>query len=274
LEWHLRGSPHLSAKLHFDNDRYHFWISDAGWYHIDPVSGTIQIPEDGDEIIREHRLWGLPTLLCATHRGDFFLHAAAVEIDEKAVLLAAPGCHGKTTLAMGFHREGYRVISEDSACCRLASTPAILPGPAILRIRPDVFDGRAPAGTQLVSARDDRVYVAIDEKRRGTDDPVPIQALVFLRECANEIYLEKVLPPRALPDLWALSFRLPNDADRSRCFRQLTALAHNIPIWNLYRPLQLASLGKTVKKIVTMMSTHREKTILKKDGSSTSSDYS
>lgn len=249
-EWSLRGAANVSAKLYMEDGIYRYWISDAGWFRIDPVKSTVRIPQDGDEIIREHRLWGVPTLLCANYRGDFFLHAAAAEVEKGAVLFAAPGRHGKTTLAMGFHREGYRVVSEDSACLRLASEPVLLPGPALLRIRPDVFDGCAPEGTHIASIHDDRIYLALDEKRRGSVDPIPVRALVFLRQSADEIYLERVPAARALPDLWALAFRLPNDTARAQCFKQITAFAGHVPVWNLYRPLRLESLPETVSRIV------------------------
>jgi hypothetical protein len=242
----------VSAKLHAEDNLYYFWISDAGWYHIEPSTGTIRIPEDGDDLLREHRLWGVPTLLCAVQRGDFFLHAAAAEVNDGAVLLAAPGRHGKTTLAMGFHSEGYRVISEDSACCRFTDRAVIVPGPALLRVRPDVLNGRFPGGTNVVSVRDDRVYLTFDEKQRASDVPVPIKALIFLRESADEIYLEPLPAHKSLPDLWALSFRLPDEESRARCFKQLTGLAGTIPIWNLYRPLRLASLGATVARIAEL----------------------
>src|SRR2546430_14670805 len=87
-----------------------------------------------------------PPALCCMHRGALPLHAAAVEIESRAVVIAAPGRHGKTTLALAFQRHGYRVLTEDLACCSLASTPKLLPGPALLRVRPDVYHGHPPAG--------------------------------------------------------------------------------------------------------------------------------
>ena len=255
LEWKLNGSNgEISAKLYSLDQEYRYWVSDTGWYRIDPASLTIRIPERADETFREHRLWGVPTLLCSMiNGGDFFLHAAAAEVGHGAILLAAPGRHGKTTLALQFHREGYRVLSEDSACCRLTPSPALLAGPAMLRIRPDMFDGRAPAGTHVVSVSDDRIYLALDEDRRGNDHPVPIRAIFFLRESAEEIHFERVTPQKALPDLWALNFRLPTVADSARAFVQLSRLAGSVPIWNLYRPLRVASLSKTVGRIVKIL---------------------
>jgi hypothetical protein len=253
LEWTLKGSD-ATARLHFDEHVYDYWISDAGWYRVDPIGQTIDIPRGGDEIIREQRLWGIPALLCAMRRGDFFVHAAAAQVDERAILFAAPGRHGKTTLAMAFHQLGYRVLSEDSACCRLGPEPAILPGPALMRVRPDVFDGAAPAGTHIAAVYKDRVYLVIDEDRRGNDDPVPIQALILLRESENGIHLDRVPPHEALSDLWALTFHFPENVDRARCFSQLSGLAASVPIWNLYRPLRLDRLSDTVAQIVKHLS--------------------
>lgn len=251
LEWKLQGSGReIVAKLFTHERGYQYWISDTGWYRIEPAGRVIWIPQNGGEVYREHRLWGVPAVLCAIHQGDFFLHAAAVEVNGGAVLLAAPGRHGKTTLALAFHRLGYRVLSEDSACCRLAAAPVLLPGPAILRIRPDMFDRRALVGTQLVSEDDDRIYLSLNEDQRGSDDPVPIKAIVFLRQSTDQIYLERVAAQRAIPDLWSLNFHLPQDAARAQSFRQLTGLVGRIPIWNLHRPLQVARLEETVARIV------------------------
>lgn len=255
LAWKLEGSNRdVRAELYGAGATFKYWISDAGWYDIDPVQKFIGVPDDADAIVCEQRLWGMPALLCAMQRNDFFLHAAAVEIDNAAVLFAAPGRHGKTTLAMAFHREGFRVLSEDSACCRVVPFPVLLPGPALLRVRPDVYEGHPPDGTHVVSVYDDRIYLGIDANRQGTDDPVSIKAIVFLRESVENIHMERVPAPKALPDLWALTFRLPNDEARARSFLELAALVGHVPVWNLYRPLRLESLSNTVSEIFKVLS--------------------
>src|SRR5207244_12530639 len=109
----------------------------------------------------ERLRWGIPAALRCMHRGDLPLHAAAVEVESRALVLAAPGWHGKTTLALAFQRHGYRVLTEDLACCSLASTPKLLPGPALLRVRPHVYPGRPPAGPHVVPARRNRVALGM-----------------------------------------------------------------------------------------------------------------
>ena len=249
-DWMLAGADHQVRGTLYQRDRgFEFWVTDAGAYHIDPIRGCIEIPDSNDEVVREQRLWGTPAALCFLHRGDVPLHAAAVEVGGGAVVLAAPPRHGKTTLALAFHKHGYRVLSEDLACCRLSPAPELLPGPALLRIRPDVYDGHPPLGTQVVLARLDRVYLALDDDRRGSSAPVPIKAVIFLRQSADELRIERAAASVALADLWSLSFRLPTEAARARSFRQLTQLAGALPAWNLYRPVRLASLDATVARI-------------------------
>jgi hypothetical protein len=255
FEWKLRDQTSvITARLFHSDGMYHFWAGDAGWYRIDPVNGVITIPSEADEVRRELRLWGIPTMLCFVELGDVPLHASAVEIAGGAVLFAAPGRFGKTTLALAFHTRGYRVLSEDLSCCRLSPELAILPGPASLRVRPDMFDGRVPHGTGLVSVKPDRVVLALDSDRTGDCKPLPIKSIVFLRESRDDdqIRLERVEGVRSLPDLWALSFRPKGDTGLARSFRGLSSLATATTVWNLYRPLRTDTLNDVVDHIVNV----------------------
>ncbi len=248
-DWALAGTEYQArATLYRVEKGYEFWTTDAGGYHVDLENGRIEIPATGDEIMREQRLWGIPVMLCYTHRGDFPLHAAAVEIGSGAVLFGAPSRYGKTTLALAFHRHGYRVLSEDLVCCRSGTSCEVLPGPALVRVRTDVYDGCPPRGMHVVVARPDRTYLGLDEDRKGSSAPVPIRAIVFLRE-ADDLKIEPAAASVALADIWHLNFRLPTNEFRARSFQQLTRLAGAVPAWNVYRPLRLASLDATVALI-------------------------
>ena len=249
-EWTIRDPEGgVTARLYGANGVFRFWTSDAGSYRIDPAAGRIEMSRHPDVIRREQRLWGVPTALCAKNRGDLVIHGAAVEVDGGAIILAAPGRFGKTTLALTFHRAGYRVLTEDTACCSVMPEPLVYPGPTCIRLRPDMFDGEAPAGTTLAAVRPDRVHLALDVDRQGDGCPVPIRAFVFLRE-SDETRIERVTPGEALPDLWTLTFRFQSDDERRRSFSQLAQMAATVPIWNLYRPLQVAKLEEVVNRLV------------------------
>lgn len=249
-EWTLAGSNHeVAVSLYERPGGYEFWTSDVGGFRIDLEQGLIEMPVCDDVLLREQRLWSTPSVLTFVHRGDVPLHAAAVEVDGGAVLLAGPPKHGKTTLALAFHERGGRMLSEDLACCRLANGPQLLPGPALLRLRPDVYQGNAPPGTQLVRSRADRLFLALEPDRRGDGAPLPLRGIVFLRESPDPPRLERVAPAAALADLWALNFKLPTNQGRSASFRHLSGLAGGVSVWNLFRPLRLETLEPTVQLI-------------------------
>ena len=68
------------------------------------------------------------------------------------------------------------MLSEDLVCCRPATAEA-LPGPALLRIRPDASWVYLRAYPLLLNVPIG--LVGFDAKRAGTSAPVPIQAIVF-----------------------------------------------------------------------------------------------
>jgi hypothetical protein len=249
--WTLRDpAATVNARLYGREGIFRFWASDAGWYRIDPATFTIEMSDHPDDIRKEQRLWGIPTMVCARHRGDLVLHAAAVEIEGGAVLLAAPGRFGKTTLALALHRSGYRLLTEDTACCTSSSATALYPGPTSVRLRPDMFDGVAPAGTTITAVRDDRVHLALDSQRAGDGRPVAVKALIFLRESDDKVFLERVNSGEALPDLWTLSLRFRGQDEHRRSFSQLGQFASVVPIWNLHRPLRWDTLDEVVARLV------------------------
>jgi hypothetical protein len=251
FEWTLRDpGAAVTAKLYAARGLYHFWTSDAGWYRIDPRARRIEMSDHVDEIRREQRLWGVPTALCVKDRGDLALHAAAVEVGGGAIVLAAPGRFGKTTLALAFHREGYRMLTEDTACCSLSPDPVLFPGPTSVRLRPDMFNGQSPAGTTVLAVRDDRIHLTLDADRVGDGRALPIRAVVFLRESSDGVRVERVRGSEALPDLWTLTFRFQTDAERRRSFSQLAQIAAAVPVWNLHRPLQVAKLDEAVARLI------------------------
>jgi hypothetical protein len=220
------------VRLHADGDRYRLWIADAGWFGVDQHAPRLIVPPDGDPVRREERIWGLPVMLCFLARGDVPLHASCVEIDGKALLLAAPGRLGKTTLATAFAADGYRVLAEDLVCVRPGSAPAVIPGPAMLRVRRDVADAFSVAGVAELRRDDDRAHLSLGTAR-GTCDPVPLAGIALLHEADRDPQLERVAGADVVRDLWALSFNLATDDDRARCFRAVADLASTAATWNL-----------------------------------------
>jgi hypothetical protein len=248
-DWALHGTSYPArATLYRVPVGYEYWTTDAGRFLVDFEHGRIEVPASGDELLREQRLHGMPMLLGFAHRGDFSLHAAAVQVGSGAVVLAAPSRFGKTTLAFAFHERGHRLLSEDLVCCR-PSDMSVIPGPALARLRPDVWSGAPPRGMKVIAERPDRVFVAPAPGARGSSEPLPLRGIVFLRE-ADELLMEAAASRDAVKDLWHLGFRLPTEEGRAESFRQLTELAGSVPLWNVRRPFRLDALADTVALIV------------------------
>ena len=251
LEWlPTELHPQFHARLYADERRYRLWTSGtgSGWFVVDPDGPSITVPETAGPVRREERLWGLPALLCVLHRGDLPLHAAAIEVGGEALLLAAPSAFGKTTLVAAALAAGYRHLAEDLSCVRLgAGRPTVVPGPAMLRLRPDVAAALDVPKTTRLDESDGRVHLAIDPAARGDSTPVPIRALVLLQPTEGRPLLADVDPRAALRDLWALAFRLPSEEDRSRCFHELGELAARVRLRRLAYPARIESLPETVE---------------------------
>lgn len=238
------------AEVYAEDGRFGVRIEDVGWFDVDPSTPSVAAPRNVRDIRGEARLWGIPAVLCFLDRGDLALHAAAVEVDGSALLLAAPGRYGKTTLAGGFLRAGHRLLSEDVSCCSAEDGSSILPGPAMLRVRRDMYAELEFPGTEVAGEDAERIFLTLEQPARGDGSPVPIRGVVFLRRSNEAMRMERLPRERVVQDLWALSLNLPTDESRARCFQHITALAAQVPVWNLHRRLAVDQLGETVERII------------------------
>lgn len=245
------GGEGPDIRLEEAGHGYVVTIEDVGSFVIDPTEPSIDVSGPGTGVVREARLFGLPLALCFSHRGDVPLHAAAVDVGGAALLFAGPRLYGKSTIASAFLNAGYRPLSEDTTCYRPAPVPSVVPGPAMLRIRPDVSEQLGISRARVIGEDPDRTYLVADEDMRGDTSPVPLEGVVFLRRGDDDMVLERVPPERSFPDLWTLSFHFPTDQDRTKLFDAITQIAREVPVWNLYRRLAIDTLPRLVEHIVT-----------------------
>jgi hypothetical protein len=245
------GGEGPDVQLEEVADGYVVSIEDVGSFVIDLAEPSIGISGPGTGAVREARLFGLPLALCFAHRGDVPLHAAAVDVGGAALLFVGPRLYGKSTIAAAFLNAGYRPLSEDTACYRPVPIPSIVPGPAMLRIRPDVSERLGVSRARIIGEDPDRTYLVADEDVRGDTSPVPLKGVVLLRHGQDDMVLERVPPERSFPDLWNLSFHFPTDQDRTRLFDAITQIAREVPVWNLYRRFAIDTLPRLVEHIVT-----------------------
>lgn len=250
VEWPRIPGKRAKTTIYLDGHSYGVTIGDYQQFIVDPERGSIRVWGDTEPPMREALLWSTPTALCAIHRGDLALHAASVDLGGRAVLLAAPTSAGKTTLAAAFHAAGFRTLSDDLSCCRTEGGDWVYPGPAVVRMRPDMASALQLPETHVPYRSDVKVYHGIDSHRRGTGEAVPLGGIVFLREGVGAPRFESRSPAEILRDLWGLSFFLPGDEDHLRGFGGLADLVGRVPVWDLYRERTIEALPDAIEAIV------------------------
>jgi hypothetical protein len=252
--WRAVPGQRAETRLLTDERTFLVEIGSDHWFGVDPDALRIEVSPTSDPRLREILLWTTPAAVSVTARGDLALHASAVEIGGRAVLVSAPSGHGKTTTAAAFFAAGYRMLTDDFSCCRVGEQPAVLPGPALLRVHQDVA---ARLGLERLGLRDvwrtraenSKRHMVLPPRARGDGGPVPLSAVVFLREATGGIDLERADQADALRDLWSLSFHLPGAAHEKRCFQALADLVARVPVWNLARELDWLSLPNVIERI-------------------------
>lgn len=242
----------VAGRLFGGGHIFDFWADGVGWFRIAPFDRTVEVPPSDQDVRREVHLWGVPMMVTFTRLGDLSIHGAAVEHAGRAVIIAAPGEHGKTTLALALHAAGYRLLTEDITRVSFQPDPVVMPGPAVVRMRAGALR-EVPAGMSTVASTTTRINLAIDPERRGGADPVPLAAAVLLRIGTDDgVRLERAAPMVALRDLWALAFRIPQTDDRARAFEQLGDLVRAVPVYDLTRPLTFDTLPEVVSRVVEL----------------------
>src|SRR5206468_12474024 len=76
-----------------------------------------------------------------------------------------------------------------------------------------LHDALPISGTYPVAEDPERIHLAVEEHLRGDGHPVPLRAVVFLREAEGTCRMERLMPQEVLPDLWTLSFKLPTRSE-------------------------------------------------------------
>lgn len=247
VEWREPPDHEPFARLYRDGTAYWLWVRRGGWTRIEPDVPRITLPETMAPGLSEEHVWTIPVSLCLLRRGDLVLHAAAVEIGGRAVLLVAAGGAGKSTLAAACVQSGFRLLSEDLTCVRMSDEPGVIAGPAMLRLRPDVLAHLALPGARVIRQVPSRVTFALDPAVRGSCDPVPLRAIFLLEAPSAESPGGTIPPAEGIRRLWSMAFRLPED-DAAYCFGQLAALAR-VPIRHFPRPRAFEELPGAVEAL-------------------------
>jgi hypothetical protein len=259
-EWdEIPGKRAHVTVIETEPGRYTVTVGSMGRFLVDTTARHIDAEFRGDlpSIIRTTVLMSTPAALLISHAGKTALHAGAVEVGGRALLLSAEGSGGKTTLTAAFHIAGHRILSEDLSA--VDPTGFVDPAPALLRLRPEAaarIGADLTGATQLWEGSDRRLY-EITQERRGDGQPVQLAAVVLLGWSDEGTSIEPVPPARAIQELWRKAFYLSRETGASTCFEQLATLVETTPVYKLLRPRDFGLLDATVSRLVEELVDHR-----------------
>lgn len=179
-------------------------------------------------------------------RGITCLHASAIEIADKAVIIVGCSGAGKSTTAAAFAKLGYPILSDDIV--------ALIPKKDKFWVQPAYPWVRLwPASVELLfdsptalprivpgnSDWDKRYLDLTQEGYRFEDKPMPIGAIYILGDRSFDSqrpYFESIPKPRALIDLIGHSYtnRLLTKEMRTQEFECLSKVVSSVPVHKVY----------------------------------------
>lgn len=226
-------------------------------------------PAAGDRALERYVLTaGLATVL--TQRGALVLHANAIEIESKAVLILGGSGAGKSTTAAALVGRGHTVLSDDVAAVRTtapdgAAGPRAVTSPGIstVRLAPAMAES---VGVTLeycapVTGTRKATYAIAGASQRDPGRSVPVESVVLLeppgettRDSPN---VSRLSPARAASVLAASTYlggvlsELDGSASNlDRC----SELLETAPVSRIVRPKTadgLPELCRTIERTVT-----------------------
>lgn len=202
-------------------------------------------------------LLGTPLGLIYLQRGMVPIHAAGVEIDGQAVLLAGSARVGKSTLAWAFARRGFRLISDDVAPLAFDGEGLLVhPGVTRLQLWAEACAGLG-IGAQLERCREAIEKFSQPMIEGALTTPLRPAALVHLRrkaDSAGGMTIRRIRGRSAANELGVQVYRrraMSAIVGETPTLAILGRAAAAIPQhYMLSRPLRFDELDRTIDTIV------------------------
>jgi hypothetical protein len=167
----------------------------------------------------------------ALANGVQILHASAVEIEGRVVVLASRSGGGKSTLAAELLCRGASLFTDDVLAVTTGGGVLAHPGPPLMNL-PAERDDLASLGTELARLRegDDERWVRVDRAARTARPP----AALLLYQRGPGLELAAVPAPAGVLDLMPFAWVIPDDVEGARRrFLAMGDLASATPAYGL-----------------------------------------
>ena len=223
-------------------------VAEVARYFITPTEVVVE-PQGGSDDDIVAFLVGPALAALLQMRGVVTLHAAAVEMNESAVLLLGTSGEGKSALAAALGQRGHALLADDVTGLAPAADGALaLPAFPALRLWHDMLraEGRqVPVRPHLAQYWKPATRFAATPRRVGA---------VFVLDSHNrDVFdFERLPPSRAFHSVWKHTYRkrlLDALGQRQRHYGIGMALAQQVPFVHVRRPEWPFRLGELAARI-------------------------
>jgi len=242
------GNPAVRAQRNLDGSIWAYSYSDGTerWMHVPGIASfrfgsrgeeAVVVPEPGTTPVSRATIedtYQRAVLPMALHaHGDEVIHASAVVMGDRVVAFSGRSQTGKSTVAYGLHRRGYRVWADDTLVFDAsAESVQVIPYPHRLRIRAEAaeyFDLRE------LRRHDTSSWTALEQAQ---DEPAPLACIFLLeREARSSTQVETIqlTPAQALAGVieHAYMFRLDEGERTRKMIRKYFLLATQVPVFRM-----------------------------------------
>ena len=221
------------------------WLDGERWPIHDPIG------------LRDHIFEYIFAAIAAQVKSHILLHAAVVERNGSALLIAGDSQHGKSSLALGLLRRGFRLLSDElAAISRLDGT--VHPFPRKVRATPGSL---ALAGYTVAPDTFPfwlgKYLIDVEQLQLSTTTtPMPLGDIILLSDPVSQVTTQNTTEPQdmvqitveRLDDSWLKAVNLINGI-----------IALQVHHANHYPTLLLQTQNKVavIKAIQTLCDTHR-----------------
>jgi hypothetical protein len=189
-------------------------------------------------------------------RGITCLHAAAVEVEGRAIAFAGHAGSGKSTTAAAFARAGHAVLTDDvTALAELDGRLHVEPAYPRVRLWPEAVQslfGSSEALPRITPSWDKRFLGLGDDGYRFQRSRLPLAAVYVLdRRVEGEGEALPIGGPDAVVELVTRGYstRLLDAAMRAREFDALSRMVAEVPVFRLAVPEGIGRLGPMCRAI-------------------------
>jgi len=171
------------------------------------------------------------------------LHGSSIKVDGEGVIFVGRSSIGKSTIAGGFHKRGFDLLSDDicAVTAKTGADPHIIPGFPRLKLWADTLKKLEKNSKGLKRVRIDQEFKKYFVPFNNTgNSPVPVRS-VFLLEKNNSVRFEvtQLKAGEKIDPIIKNTYRprfLQGLGNKKEHFNQCAAIAAKATVFNLIRP--------------------------------------